>query len=324
MPKISSLNAGVDATPTGADIVPIVQGGVSKRTSLSLIVNNVLPTGAALTKTDDTNVTLTFGGSHATGLLRATSVTVGWIGTLAAARLNANVVQSIVNDTNVTGSIATQALTFSWAGTLAVARGGTGAGDAAGAKTSFGFATTSTDNAAAKFDSTAGNTQNSALIIADTTGAISRSGDGGIPVQGTNTNDDAAAGDYGEYSAETDDAPQALTSTTPLNVNTISLTAGDWDLSPVLRFTGNAATTVNLILGSLSTTSATQDQSSTRSVLLPFMGDTIFNFATPVTIPLATSRFSLSATTTIYLVAQATFATNTMSVAGTITARRVR
>jgi hypothetical protein len=82
--------------------------------------------GAALTKTDDTNVTLTLGGTPTTALLQATSVTVGWTGTLAAARLNSNVVQSAVNDTNVTGSIAAQALTLGWTGNLATTRGGTG------------------------------------------------------------------------------------------------------------------------------------------------------------------------------------------------------
>ena len=43
-------------------------------------------TGAALTKTDDTNVTLTLGGTPATALLRAASITVGWSGQLAVAR----------------------------------------------------------------------------------------------------------------------------------------------------------------------------------------------------------------------------------------------
>lgn len=81
--------------------------------------------GAALTKTDDTNVTLTLGGAHATALLAAASLTLGWTGTLAAARLNANVVQAITNDTNVTGSISAQTLTLGWTGTLGLARGGT-------------------------------------------------------------------------------------------------------------------------------------------------------------------------------------------------------
>ncbi|MFO7340403.1 MAG: hypothetical protein C0P65_011335, partial [Lysobacteraceae bacterium] len=42
--------------------------------------------GAALTKTDDTNVTLTLGGNHATALLGAASIAVGWSGTLAQNR----------------------------------------------------------------------------------------------------------------------------------------------------------------------------------------------------------------------------------------------
>ena len=97
-------------------------------------------TPAALTKTDDTNVTLTLGGTPNTALLQATSITVGWTGTLGAARLNGNVVQGVTNDTNVTGSISTQTLTLGWTGTLAVARGGTGASTESGARTALGLA----------------------------------------------------------------------------------------------------------------------------------------------------------------------------------------
>lgn len=43
-------------------------------------------TGAALTKTDDTNVTVTLAGSASTGMLRATSITLGWTGTLQQSR----------------------------------------------------------------------------------------------------------------------------------------------------------------------------------------------------------------------------------------------
>lgn len=42
--------------------------------------------GSALTKTDDTNVTLTLGGSHTTALLNATSLTLGWTGQLGLTR----------------------------------------------------------------------------------------------------------------------------------------------------------------------------------------------------------------------------------------------
>ena len=43
-------------------------------------------TPAALTRVSDTNVTLTLGGTPNTALLQATSITVGWSGTLAASR----------------------------------------------------------------------------------------------------------------------------------------------------------------------------------------------------------------------------------------------
>lgn len=43
-------------------------------------------TPAALTKTNDTNITLTLGGTPATALLQAASITAGWAGTLAGSR----------------------------------------------------------------------------------------------------------------------------------------------------------------------------------------------------------------------------------------------
>ncbi len=44
-------------------------------------------TPAALTSVDDTNVTLTLGGTPATALLQAVSLTLGWTGTLADSRI---------------------------------------------------------------------------------------------------------------------------------------------------------------------------------------------------------------------------------------------
>jgi hypothetical protein len=64
--------------------------------------------------------------SNVTGSIASQRLTLGWTGTLPASRLNASVVQSVTNDTNVTGSINTQNLTLGWTGQLGVARGGTG------------------------------------------------------------------------------------------------------------------------------------------------------------------------------------------------------
>lgn len=63
-------------------------------------------TPAALTKVDDTNVTLTLGGSPTTALLQGTSITAGWSGTLADARITSaatwNAKQSaLVSGTNI-------------------------------------------------------------------------------------------------------------------------------------------------------------------------------------------------------------------------------
>ena len=86
-------------------------------------LNGQLGTTQTFSRVDDTNVTLAIASA-----VNDHGFTMGWTGTLAAARLNANVVQAVTNDTNVTGSIATQNLTLGWAGMLGLARGGT-AGD---------------------------------------------------------------------------------------------------------------------------------------------------------------------------------------------------
>ena len=116
-----------------------VPSAPTARTNLGL-GSAATATASALTETNDTNITLTLGGTPATALLEACSLTLGWTGTLAAGRLNANVVQGITNDTNVTGSISAQDLTLGWTGTLAVARGGTGVVSVTTAPTASAFA----------------------------------------------------------------------------------------------------------------------------------------------------------------------------------------
>lgn len=60
-------------------------GAISAAPAWDTIIAADVP-GSALTKTDDTNVTLTLGGSPTTALLAAASLTLGWTGTLAVAR----------------------------------------------------------------------------------------------------------------------------------------------------------------------------------------------------------------------------------------------
>lgn len=144
--------------------------GIATPSSVTTIPGTDI-TGAALTKTDDTNVTLTLAGSPATALLRASSLTLGWSGQLGLARggtgsdlsatggANQVLKQSTLggavtvgtlsggsitgaaltktDDTNVTLSLGgapttalltAASLTLGWTGILGSARGGTANG----------------------------------------------------------------------------------------------------------------------------------------------------------------------------------------------------
>ena len=63
----------------------LISGGVGAAPSWGKITSAHI-TGNALTRTDDTNVTATLGGSPTTALVNAASITLGWTGTLAVAR----------------------------------------------------------------------------------------------------------------------------------------------------------------------------------------------------------------------------------------------
>jgi len=58
--------------------------------SVKNYISSVAPVPAALTKVDDTNVTLTLGGTPATALLQAVSLTLGWAGQLDLTRGGTN------------------------------------------------------------------------------------------------------------------------------------------------------------------------------------------------------------------------------------------
>lgn len=87
-------------------------------------------TPSALTKVDDTNVTLTLGGTPATALLQAVSLTLGWTGQLAVSRggtgissVGANGTLAQSNGTTYSFTTATYPSTASSAGTILRANG---------------------------------------------------------------------------------------------------------------------------------------------------------------------------------------------------------
>ena len=78
--KIDTINNYASATQI------LVNNGnvISYATKADLGIPTVTP--SAISKIDDTNVTLTLGGGYATALLQATSLTIGWTGNLSVSR----------------------------------------------------------------------------------------------------------------------------------------------------------------------------------------------------------------------------------------------
>ena len=77
---------GADLSGTGGTSYVLRQSSAGAVVTVSQLGVADIANGAALTKTDDTNVTLTLGGTPASALLAATSLTLGWSGQLALAR----------------------------------------------------------------------------------------------------------------------------------------------------------------------------------------------------------------------------------------------
>lgn len=138
---------------------------------------------------------------------------------------------------------------------------------------------------------------------------------------GTVTNDNATAGRLGEFghSEVASGSAVSLTTGTAANVTSISLSAGDYDVRGNVNFAGSSST-VTSRSGGITSTSAT----------VPTDGTEVFNGAQTTTttetssVSVPAKRFSLSTTTTIYLVGKATFSAGTMGGFGSISWRRVR
>lgn len=151
---------------------------------------------------------------------------------------------------------------------------------------------------------------------------LSGKGTGGVEIEGTSTNDSATAGYVGEVvsSSVASGSAVSLTTLTTANVTSISLTAGDWDVSGQVVFTFSATPTN--IIANINTTSATLGTVGPASPYSSLAAT--FNAAATQFQGLTTGRLSLSATTTVYLLAHAAFASGTSTAYGWILARRAR
>jgi hypothetical protein len=150
---------------------------------------------------------------------------------------------------------------------------------------------------------------------------IVRGQTGHIP--GEPSNGSAAAGEIGEYTTSTIVSASGVTlasSGTVSNVTSISLTAGDWDISIQGYYGPSSVTAVAFASIGLSLTSATIDVTEGRFAQLAGMGSPSADFGLAVT----PYRLSLSATTTVYFIARSSYTGTSIKCYGIIRARRMR
>lgn len=159
-------------------------------------------TPAALTKTDDTNVTLTLGGTPATALLQATSLTLGWTGQLGLTRGGTNASLTASNGGIVySGSSALAILAGTATAGLALLSGASGA-------PSWSTAPPVTKVIVQKFTSTGTYTPTTGMVYCIAEGVGGGGGGGGITGGGAGTGQTSGGGGGGEYSKITLTAAQ--------------------------------------------------------------------------------------------------------------------
>lgn len=144
-------------------------------------------------------------------------------------------------------------------------------------------------------------------------------------IKGTVTNDSAAASNVGEIisSVILVGSAVSMTTATPANITSVSLTAGDWDVWGSIWTSLNAATVSSRLFGSISQTTGTL-------ATTPGLGTSLSQITTVATagdnvvLGIPATRISLAETTTVYLVGQINFSINTAALYGNIIARRRR
>lgn len=148
-------------------------------------------------------------------------------------------------------------------------------------------------------------------------------------IYGTTTNDNAASGVVGELLSSTVPLSSAvsLTTATDANVTSMTLTPGDWDVSVMLYYAGNAATTISRLQSSISFTSAVLDTSFNGAGSyneIPVVPGTAYFATCQLSNTIGPFRVSVASNTPTYLVAKAQFLVNTCTAYGILRARRIR
>ena len=141
---------------------------------------------------------------------------------------------------------------------------------------------------------------------------------------GTATNDNAAAGNVGEYITSSNVSGIALSNGTPVNLTSMVLSPGDWDIAGMAGFTAGAATTIPFFEAVICLTSASfaiPVEAGTATVLQTTSG---FGSSSTNQVALPIARGSFAVSTTVYLNVEATISAGSANGQGRLRARRVR
>lgn len=180
----------------------------------------------------------------------------------------------------------------------------------------------------------AANSANTTLIVNSsdqleytTTSSVCTLGLSGCSFRGTTTNDSAAAGYVGQYTESVVAAGTSIPNATTQygDLTSISLTAGDWDVTAVVSFVANGATVTAFDIG-ISTTSGNSGTGlAYGNNEIDFAGGLTASAAfTRMALVLPSYRVSIASTTTHYLKLYAAYTVATPQYGCRLSARRVR
>lgn len=189
----------------------------------------------------------------------------------------------------------------------------------------------STNTALARWNGTNGMALFDSTVTLDGSGnfsgVVSVQRTGGVAIQGSNTNDSAAAGYVGQEIISTllSSSATALTNSTAKTVVSITLTPGDWDISGAIGLTGGGTTVLSYMLsGFVTINNGTPTTQSATSVAQVYPGSFTPFVTAPIALSVPTQRVSIASNTDYYLTVFANFTTSTCSAFGFIRARRFR
>lgn len=144
---------------------------------------------------------------------------------------------------------------------------------------------------------------------------------------GVTTNSLAATGSVGEIISSNIPigSPIALTTATPANITSITLTAGDWNVWGEILYTPSVTAVATRYIAAISTTTGAFDPGPNGGAELELNGITFSAGASQI-LTAGFRTYQVATTLVIYLVAKATYsgAGSTMSAYGFMGARRVR